>query len=253
MSRQERWQVGERPSLDVRVPVGAIEVYAGDAGVVQIILDSSDVDDFEISKVGDRISVRHPSRWRMRGHNSRLVANVPIGSDVEISSTSGEVRLIGHLGVVRVRTASGDVELDDVTRADVTTTSGAVSCGQIGGDASVSSVSGDCTLVRVGGRLQVTLTSGALRVDGCGGDLTVGSTSGEVRVGRCDGSDIAIRSISGDVRLGLPSGIRVEADISTLSGRATLPEPVLNPDPGERRPVRLQVKTVSGDIRIERT
>ena len=36
MSRNERWEVGERPSLDVRVPVGTVEVYAGDAGVVQL-------------------------------------------------------------------------------------------------------------------------------------------------------------------------------------------------------------------------
>lgn len=253
MSRNERWQVGERPFLDVRVPVGTIEVYAGDAGVVHVSVDASGVDDFEITKAGDRISVRHPSRWRMGGRNSRLVANVPIGTDVEISSTSGEIRLIGRLGVVRIRTASGDVEMGDAARLDVTTASGDVSCGEVGGDANVSSVSGNCTLARVGGRLDVTLTSGDLRVDDCGGDVTVGSTSGDVRVGRCSGSDIAMRSISGDVRVGLPSGIRVEAEISTLSGRATLPDPSTTSDRGDRRPVRLQLKSVSGDIRVERT
>ncbi|MDP9465487.1 MAG: DUF4097 domain-containing protein [Actinomycetota bacterium] len=252
MSRNERWQVGERPFLDVRVPVGTIEVHAGDAGVVQLTIDAGDVDDFEVFQAGDRISVRHPSRWRMRGRNSRLVANVPIGTDVEISSASGEIRLIGRLGVVRIRTASGDVEIDDAARLDVTTASGDVSCGAIGGEANISSVSGDCNLARVGGRLDATLTSGALRVDDCGGDVTVSSTSGDVRLARCGGSDIAVRSISGDMRLGLPSGIRVEAEISTMSGRATLPEPVPTSDSSDRRPVRLQLKSVSGDIRVER-
>ena len=61
-----------------------------------------------------------------------------------------------------------------------------------------------------------------------------------------------MRSISGDVRVGLPGGIRVEAEISTLSGRAVLPDPVPASDLGDRRPVRLQLKTVSGDIRLER-
>ena len=83
--------------------------------------------------------------------------------------------------------------------------------------------------------------------------MVVGSTSGDVRVNRCCGSDIAVRSISGDVRVGLPSGIRVEAEISTLSGRASLPEPAPSSDQGDRRPVRLHLKTVSGDIRVERT
>jgi DUF4097 and DUF4098 domain-containing protein YvlB len=253
MSRNERWEVGERPFLEVRVPVGTIEVYAVDTHAVELVLDAADADEFEIFKTGDRISVRHPSRWRMRGRSSRLVAHVPVGTDVEINSSSGEVRLLGRLGVVRVHTASGDVEIGDAARIEITTASGQLTCGEVGGDANISSVSGDCTLRTVGGRLDATLASGDLRVDHCNGDVTVGSTSGDVRVGRCSGSEISARSISGDLRIGLPSGIRVEAEISTLSGRATLPEAAPKSDAIERRPVRLNLRTVSGDIRVERT
>ena len=253
MSRNESWQVGEQPSLDVRVPVGAIEVYTGDAGVIQLTIDSTDADEFEIYKTGDRVSMRHPSRWGRRGRHTRIVAHVPAGTDIEISSTSGEVRLVGQLGVVRVHTASGDIEMGDAAKLDATTASGGFSCGEIAGDANITSVSGDCTIRRVAGRLDATVTSGDLRVEMCDGDVLISSTSGDVRVGRCGGSDISMRSISGDVRVGLPSGIRVEAEISTLSGRAMLPDPVPAADLNDRRPVRLQLKTVSGDIRVERT
>jgi DUF4097 and DUF4098 domain-containing protein YvlB len=253
MSRNERWEVGERPSLDVRVPVGTVEVFTGDAGIVQLTIDAADAEEFEVFKSGDRISVRHPSRWGRRGRNSRIVAHVPPGTDVELSSTSGEVRLVGRLGVVRVHTASGDIEVGDAARLDVTTASGSVSCADVAGDAHVSSISGDCTLRRIGGRLDASLTSGDLRIEECDGDVTIVATSGDVRVGQCCGSDIAVRSISGDVRIGLPSGIRVDAEISTLSGRATLPDPAPASDLGDRRPVHLQLKTVSGDIRVERT
>lgn len=253
MSRNESWQVGERPSLDVRVPVGTIEVYTGDEGVVQLTIDSTDADDFEIYKNGDRVSVRHPSRWGRRGRHTRLVAHVPAGTDVEIGSSSGEVRMVGRFGVARVHTASGDIAVGDAAKLDVTTASGGFLCGDIAGDANITSVSGDCNVAHVGGRLDATLTSGDLRVEMCDGDLLIGSTSGDVRVGRCGGSDISVRSISGDVRVGLPSGIRVEAEISTLSGRAVLPDPVPASDAADRRPVRLQLKTVSGDIRVERT
>ncbi|MGZ4772887.1 MAG: DUF4097 family beta strand repeat-containing protein [Ilumatobacteraceae bacterium] len=253
MSRNERWEVGERPFLDVRVPVGTIEIYAAAPGVVELLVDSSDADEFEIFKTGDRISVRHPSRWRMRGRSSRLVAHVPAGTDVEVSSASGETRLQGRFGVLRVHTASGDVEVGDAARIDITTASGQFSCGEISGDVNISSVSGDCVVRTIGGRLDATLTSGALRVDECRGDVTVGSTSGDIRIGRCGGSEIAVRSISGDLRIGLPSGIRVEAEISTLSGRATLPDAAPRSETTERRPVRLNLRTVSGDIRVERT
>lgn len=253
MSRNEQWQVGERPLLDVRVPVGSIEIFSGAEGIVQLTVDAPDADDFDIFKAGDRVSVRHPSRWRMRGRNSRIVAQVPAGTDVEVNSTSGEVRLTGRLGAVRVHTASGNIEVGDAARLDITTASGQLTGGAIGGEATISSVSGDCTLRCVDGTLAATLTSGDLRVDECGGDLTVASTSGDVRVSRCRGSDISVRSISGDVRVGLPTGIRVEAEISTLSGRASLPDAAPSAVGGERRAVRLHLKTISGDIRVERT
>lgn len=253
MSRNERWEVGERPFLDVRVPVGRVDVYAGEPGVLQLIVEASDADDFEIFKTGDRISVRHPSRWRMHGRGSRVVAHVPPGTDLEISSTSAEVCAAGPLGVVRIHTASGAVKVGDAARIDITTASGEFSGGSITGEANISSVSGDCALRFVGGRLEATLTSGVLRVDDCDGDVMVGSTSGDVRLGRCGGSEIAVRSISGDIRVGLPTGIRVDAEISTLSGRATLPEPAPATDQRQRRAVRLNLRTVSGDIRVERT
>jgi hypothetical protein len=53
--------------------------------VVSLMIDASDVDDFEIFKTGDRISVRHPSRWGRRGRYSR-VALVPPAA---ISSSFG--------------------------------------------------------------------------------------------------------------------------------------------------------------------
>lgn len=251
MDRHEQFSVGERPSLDLRVPVGVIEVRTGDAGIIQLTVESAAAADFEITQTGDRVSLRHPSRWSMRGRSCRVVATVPSGTDVNVEAASAEVRLAGRLGAVRVRTASGDAEVEGAARLEVTTASGDVACDSVDGDATISTISGDCTVKRVGGRLDVTLTSGDLRVERCAGDLLVGSTSGSARIGHCDGSEISVRSISGDVRVGLPSGIRVEADIATVSGRASLPEPAAAG--ADRRPVRLRLKTVSGDIRVERT
>ena len=251
MIRHEQWTVGERPSLDIRVPVGIIEVRVGDAGIVQLSLESAAAADFEITAVGDRVTVRHPSRWSMRGRSCRLQVTVPAGTDVSVDAASAEVRLTGHFGVVRAHTASGDIDVESALRLEVATASGDIAVGDIAGDAAVSSISGGCRVKRIGARLEATITSGDLRADRIEGDLKVGTTSGSTHIGHCGGSEIVIRSISGDVRLGLPTGIRVDADIATVSGRVHLPEP--SPTPGERRPVCLKLKTVSGDIRIERS
>jgi DUF4097 and DUF4098 domain-containing protein YvlB len=152
-----------------------------------------------------------------------------------VRGASLDVGARGPLGSLRVRTASGDVEAEDVVRLEAST------------------ASGDLRVALVRTVLSGSVASGDLRIERVGGDVDFGSASGDVSIGRCDGSSIAIRSLSGDVRIGLPSGIRVDPEISTLSGRVVLPKPS-GPDgaAGERRPVRLRLKTVSGDIRVER-
>lgn len=252
MIRQEQWPVGEHPSVEVNVPVGVVEVHVGDAGTIQVTLDSSSAAEFDISKTGDRVAVRHPSRWSIRGRSCRVNVTVPAGTDVSVDVASADVRLSGRLGIVRIRTVSGGIETDGAARLEVSTASGDITGGSVEGDVSVSTVSGDCSLRTVGGRVDATLTSGELRIDRCTGDVSVRSTSGSTRIGHCDGNEISVRTLSGDVRMGLPSGIRVEADISTLSGKASMPEPAA-PTAGDRRPVRLKLKTVSGDIRIVRS
>ena len=208
MNRREQWSVGEHPALDLRVPVGVVEVHVGDAGILQVELESAAAADFEISKTGDRVAVRHPSRWSMRGRSCRVVAVVPRGTDVNVETASAEVRLSGNLGTVRVRTASGDVDVDRSLRLDVTTASGEVTCNAVEGDATITTISGDCSVTTVGGRLDASLTSGDLRVERCAGDLAVGSTSGSARIGHCDGSEISVRSISSDARTRPPSACR---------------------------------------------
>jgi DUF4097 and DUF4098 domain-containing protein YvlB len=251
--RQEHWSVGERPSVDLRVPSGSVEVRNGAAGQVELSLDSSSADEFEVSAVGDMIVVRHPSRWTMRGRSCRLVLTVPAGSDVAAETASAEVRMSGTFGAVRVRTASGDIAVGDSLRLELSTASGDITIGSVLADARLTAISGDCTAQTVGGRLEATLTSGDLRVERCNGDVHVASTSGSARIAHCGGGDIELRSMSGDLRVGLPSGIRVAADLSTISGKASLPEPApAGSSPDQRRPVRLRLKTVSGDLRVER-
>jgi DUF4097 and DUF4098 domain-containing protein YvlB len=116
----------------------------------------------------------------------------------------------------------------------------------------LSTASGDARIGLVRTNVSGTLASGDVRIQRVGGDIELGTASGDINIGRCDGSSLTIRSMSGDMCIGLPSGIRVEPEISTLSGRVVLPAPAATSAAGERRAVRLRLKSVSGDIRIER-
>jgi hypothetical protein len=251
--RDERFTVAGRARLDVNVPTGSIQVHAGDDGVVEVSIESTDTDQFEVTCIGNSVSVVQPSRWLMRSTTTRVVIRVPRLSDVEVRSASGDVELRGTLGAVRARTASGDVDAEHVGRLEANTASGNARVAAASGDASFNTASGDVSVGRVEGRLTASLASGDLRAEWTGGSVDVGTASGDVSIARCDGDEIVVKTVSGDIHLGLPAGIRVEPEIATLSGRTTLPQPAgAAASDAPRRVVRVRLRSVSGDIRIER-
>ena len=252
MRRDERFTVDGRARLDIDVPAGAIHVQVGDPGTVDVSIDSSDPAQFEVTSIGSSVSVVQPSRWSSRSRATRVVVRVPAGSDVDVRTASGEIELRGTLGNVRARSASGDVDAEHVGRIDAQTASGDARVVAASRDASFNTASGDVSVGRVDGRLSASLASGDLRADRVGGSVGVGTASGDVSIGRCDGDEIVVKTVSGDIHVGLPSGIRVEPQITTLSGRTTLPHPAPVAASAPRRTVRVRLRSVSGDIRIDR-
>jgi len=246
--RDQSFTVGQHVVIDVELPSGSVHIIAGQGGTVSLSVDGSTPDALDISQVGDSIAIRA----KRRGRSARLAIDVPVGTDVNVKGASVDIVARGALGALRIRSASGDVRGDDVVRADVTLASGDTRFEVVRDGADFRATSGDITLGRVGGRLSASLASGDIRVEDLGGDCDVETASGDVNVRRYTGGSLAVRTVSGDVRVGLPSGIRVEPEISTLSGKVSLPSPAGASAGEERRPVKLRLRTVSGDIRIER-
>jgi DUF4097 and DUF4098 domain-containing protein YvlB len=251
MRRQERFEVGELASIDIDIAVGTVQLVAGDAGSIGVTLDASAPENFEIAHIGGTVTVRAPSGWLSRGGKVQLVVEVPSGTDAVVSTASGDVTSRADLGAVRVRTSSGDVQIDRAHRAEVHSASGDLRLGDAI-EVQLSTASGDIQVGSASGRLGASSASGDVSVGRAGGGVAVSTTSGDVRVTRCDADDIAVKTVSGDVTIGLPGGIRVEPEISTLSGTTRLPQGPATAADAVRRTVRLRVRTVSGDIRIDR-
>jgi DUF4097 and DUF4098 domain-containing protein YvlB len=254
MHRNEEFDVGERASVDIDCRSGAVEVRAGDNGVIRVDVRGDDADQWEISQVGDVVSAHAPTNvWGLTrtGKTTRVTVVVPLRADAEVRVVSADVVTSGELGETRIRSVSGDVRLDRVRRADVTTASGYVRIHASVGEVSCTTASGNLDVGESSGRLSTSTASGDVRAQSVLGDVHVGTASGDVRIDRCMGGDITIKTVSGDVVLGLPGGIRVEPEISTLSGRISLP-PKRTAEAAAPRLVRLRLKSVSGDITVER-
>ncbi len=252
MNRREELVVGERVRLDVDVRSGDIMVRTGAVGHVVVEVNGEAADDCEISQLGDVIMIRPSVRWSLRSRSVQVSVQMPPRADVDATSASADVTLNGELGACRIRTASGDVRVEASNRLDVTTASGDVRIGSTSVDLMCATASGDVDVDTAAAQVSITTASGDVRAVSLSGGVHVGTASGSVRIDRYDGNDLSVKCVSGDITVGLPSGIRVEPDIATMSGHTRLPQPAARVQPTERRLVRLRLRTVSGDIAIER-
>jgi len=246
--REETFSVVDHVVIDVELPAGSVLLRTGDVGRVTVSIDSSGADSFDLGQVGDNIGIRATRR----GRSARIVVDAPTGTDVNVKGASVDISARGAFGALRIRSVSGEVVADDLVRADVSLASGDTRIDLVRHDATFNATSGDVAVRSVGGRLVATLTSGDLHADDVGSDVESQSASGDITIRHFGGSSATLRTVSGDIRLGLPSGIRVEPQISTLSGKVVLPQPAASTPDADRRPVRLRLNSVSGDIRIER-
>ena len=248
--RTERFQITGTPRLSVRLPAGEVRVVAGPAGevVVRARGAESDLGRLVITGYGDTVTVEAErtgwGRWaavdvqiavgaapevRARLASSGLVLDTTV-REVDATTASGDLRAGVVEGRLVARLASGDLAAAAAGSLDVISASGDVRVPEVRGEATVKTASGDISLGVVAGA------------------LTVRTASGDVTVSRLEGSRLDAKTVSGDVRLGVPPGRRYTVSLQSLSGGVRTDFPVSGEGGGA--PARLQVATVSGDIRI---
>jgi DUF4097 and DUF4098 domain-containing protein YvlB len=120
----------------------------------------------------------------------------------------------------------------------------------------VQSVSGDLHAGAVHGDIRAQLVSGDVHVRDAGGSISTNTVSGDQRFEAVRRGRMELKAISGDVMVGVRAGARVYVDANTVSG-STSSEFELSDAPAaapaaDAPLVELFVKTVSGDVRIER-
>jgi DUF4097 and DUF4098 domain-containing protein YvlB len=82
----------------------------------------------------------------------------------------------------------------------------------------------------------------------------VTNVSGDVRVLAIDEGTLHVRSVSGSVSVGVVSGVDLHVDVETMSGqvRSDIPLDEAPVSPRKDASVELSVRSVSGNVEIER-
>jgi hypothetical protein len=277
--RSETFSTPGTVRLNLEIPSGAIELETAqtDETYVELEAISSDndtrdlVDNARIELIrrgeGQEVAVEVKGRrgisisigsadLRLGGPHLRLRITCPHGAALDVRTKSADLRARGEYGEVEVKTASGDVQVEEAQETRIKSASGDVRLDHVKSDLEVQTASGDLHAGVVDGDIQAQLVSGDLHVRDAGASVSASTVSGDQRFEAVQQGRIDVKAISGDVSVGIRSGSRFYVDANTVSGD-TSSEFELGDAPTEEADpdaplVEVFAKTVSGDVRIER-
>ena len=165
-----------------------------------------------------------------------VIVTLPEGSDLQVTTMSGDTHVGVALGEVKITSASGDVVATDTLD-----------------DFDVRTASGDVTAGRVLKRLRCRVASGDVTCTGAAQKTDITSASGDVIVTATDPGALSVNSASGDVTVLVSSGLGVDVTGNTMSGSLRSAIDLSAGDAGDSDQLSfIKVNTMSGDIVIDR-
>jgi hypothetical protein len=267
--------------LDLELPAGAIEIETmetDDTHVELVALSDREqvremVEAARIEEVrrgdGHRVIVEVRARhgvWisfskgpdiRLGTPELRLRISCPKGAELDVRTKSADLEARGEYGAVDVKTASGDVNVEDCAAVQVKSASGDAHFDTVNGPLDVKTVSGDLHVNSVAGNATLQLVSGDVFIQDARGSISANTVSGDQRYEAVVEGRVEARAVSGDVSIGIRRGSRVFIDANTVSGSTSsefeLADVPAAPAAEPEGPlVEVFAKTVSGDVRLER-
>ncbi len=250
---EHRFHTPEPAELEIKIPIGEIEVETVDGDESTITVEGSEkiLELTEVRQEGRRIVVELKGKkpfgitisigdlsWGSGGR-LKVHARVPHGSDAILTTAAADMKLRGRVQSLETKSASGDLMVR----------------GEVERDATVKSVSGDVSLDSVGGDLRFTTVSGDMLARSVGRSVEGKSVSGDVRIDSAREGNVTVQSVSGDIEVGVASGTNLDVDAGSVSGDLSSEVP-LGSDPGSAEgygpTLIVRGKTVSGDFRVFR-
>lgn len=263
--RRETFETPGDLTLAIKVPTGRIEIESVSGTTTEVELDvrggdeaAQVLEDARIELRGHELAVEvEDQRWSRfwRRLDIRLKIRAPEGTNLKLSTASGDLRAQGCFGWLQGDAASGDIEVDELSGdATVKAASGDIRLPLVGGSATVNLASGDARLGRVEGDVLAKSASGDVTLADAGGDVTISTASGDQRIDAVTAGSVDLKSASGDIKVGIREGSNLWVDARAMSGDLSS-EVALGDEPssGDDGPlVELRAASMSGDIDVVR-
>lgn len=269
---QQTFETPRPISLYIEVGAGKVTVNAAETSTTDVQVEGRDADEVTVEhRDGEVAVIAPPRRTGFFAPSNDLDVTVTLPLDSHIATRLGSADLVasGRYARARIKTASGDVVVAELTdNAVVEAGSGDIEVGTVLGHLRVKAGSGDVSVGRVAGSAVISAGSGSVEVgateekanvkSGSGDiavkeahtDLSAVTASGDVYVGRIRRGAVKAKAASGDIHIGVPAGIPVWTDITSVTGslRSDL-EGAGQPKDGEDY-IEIRATTVSGDVQL---
>lgn len=276
------FETPEPIDVAVHLLVGRVRVVAGDRADTVVTVSptnpskAADVRGAEQTAVvldGRRLTVTGPRpRFAVMGPDESvdLQVEVPTASRLTVEIAVGDVVTAGRLGATRVKSSTGQVDVEStgdlwlraghgnasVGTADgaveITADHGQIRLGRVSGDAVLKASHGSLTIDEAGGDVEAKLSYGDLDIATARASVTASTAYGRVRLGEVSTGSIRVESGFGQVDVAVRPGVAAWLDLASKRGH------VRNELDGDRPPgpaeqtVAVHARTQFGDIDVRR-
>lgn len=254
-TRDDAFEVGESPRLEVRSFNGRVRVNAGEPGTIRVRAKLSNPSGVEYSAVqeGDLVRVEAKPRRRSggflhglfgQGSGASIDVTVPVSTGVNLATSNRPVELRGTEEGGTVETSNACIQVEEVK-----------------GNLNAQTTNGRIAVERFKGRAELVTTNGRVTVEKGHGQFDVKTTNGRIGFqGSFDpGGRNALITSNGRIEVALNAEPSLKVEASTVNGRidCEIPEFAISKITGRemegmvgRGEADLVAKTVNGGIAI---
>jgi DUF4097 and DUF4098 domain-containing protein YvlB len=188
--------------VEIHTASGDVIIKKGPASQisVDVVVNVKPEDAFrpEFNELGDRLKLSEDWTGRASG-NVIWTVTVPAQTEIEVKTASGDVSVDGLTREMDIKTASGDVTIENSS-----------------GDIEIQTASGDVELTEISGDIEVTVASGDVSGSGIKGNIEVSSASGDVKMEQSQG-EFDLSTASGDIEM-TKITLQAASEMSAASG-----------------------------------
>jgi hypothetical protein len=199
-----------------------------------------------------------------------ISVELPTGSQVDGSAAVATFRLLGRVGSCRLKTSTGDVQIEETGPLDIATSMGAVTVERVAGNADVRTASGrvrireidggaviknsngDSWVGDVHGDLRINAANGDIQVDRARASVDAATANGDVRVGDVARGSASLKTALGQIEVGIHAGSAARLDAHTSMGRVRNEMDATDQPGAGDEMVEVRARTSYGDIVIRR-